>query len=253
MALPTWIPDALRSERRPLERVFWRCVEAQHVVSTLQLVDTLEEQALLEDILEETKPPVPPDCRHLHYLYMTPFRYGLYPQGSRFRRAGQTSGVSYVSEAPRTAVIETAFHLLLFYAESPDTPFPARPSEHTAFDVPVSTEASVDLTAPPFAEAMALWSDPQVYEPCQQLADAARAQGVAAIRYASVRDRGCGVNAALLACSVFAADRPSRSQTWRLLFNGAGVHAICEFHGERFTLAPPVFADDPRLARLRWR
>ena len=46
------------------------------MVSTLKLVDTLAEQALLEDILEESKPPVPPECRHLHYLLSTPFRYG---------------------------------------------------------------------------------------------------------------------------------------------------------------------------------
>ena len=139
MALPIWIPDALRSERQGVSRVFWRCVEAQHIVSTLQLVDTLDEQRILEDMLEETKPPVPPDCAGLHYLYMTPFRYGLYPNGSRFRRAGPTPGVYYVSEEPATAIIETAFHLLLFYADSPGTPFPAQPSEHTAFDVPVRT------------------------------------------------------------------------------------------------------------------
>ena len=53
MALPIWIPDALRSEQSPVKKTFWRCVEAQHVVSTLQLVDTLDEQRLLEDILED--------------------------------------------------------------------------------------------------------------------------------------------------------------------------------------------------------
>ena len=124
MALPIWIPDALRSEQSPVKRTFWRCVEAQHVVSTLQLVDTLQEQQLLEDILEETKPPVPPECDGLHYLYTTPFRYGPYPHGSRFRRAEPTLGVCYVSEEPKTAIIETAFHLLRFYADSPGTPFP---------------------------------------------------------------------------------------------------------------------------------
>ena len=117
MALPIWIPDALRSEQKSITKTYWRCVEAQHVVSTLQLVATLEEQHLLEDILEETKPPVPPECEGLHYLYMTPFRYGLYPNGSRFRKAGRTPGVYYVSEEPRTAIIETAFHLLLGHLE----------------------------------------------------------------------------------------------------------------------------------------
>lgn len=77
MPLPIWIPDALHSEQLPVDQTYWRCVEAQHVVSTLQLVDTLEEQHLLEDILEDTKPLVPPECEGLHYLYMTPFRYSL--------------------------------------------------------------------------------------------------------------------------------------------------------------------------------
>ncbi len=151
-------------------------MEAQHVVSTLQLVDTPDEQRLLEDMLEETKPPVPADCAGLHYLYMTPFRYGLYPNGSRFRRASQTPGVYYVSEEPATAIIETAFHLLLFYAASPGTPFPAQPSEHTAFDVPVRTDAAIDLTAKPFSDASDLWMHLSDYEPCQQLEEAVRAE-----------------------------------------------------------------------------
>lgn len=250
MALPIWIPDALRSERKPVETVYWRCVEAQHVVSTLQLVDTLEEQRLLEDILEETKPPVPPECKGLHYLYMTPFRYGLYPNGSRFRRAGQTPGVYYASETPETAVIETAFHLLLFYADSPGTPFPARPSEHTTFDVPVRAEAAIDLTAKPFSDASDLWMHPSDYEPCQQLEEAARAGGVALIRYASVRDPEHKPNAAILSCAAFAAPSPNYTQTWRLWLNNSGLHAICEFPERKFSLQPSVWARDTRLSDL---
>ncbi len=50
MVLPIWIPDALRSEQQLVDKTFWRCEEAQHVVSTLQLVDTLDEQYLLGQI-----------------------------------------------------------------------------------------------------------------------------------------------------------------------------------------------------------
>ena len=246
MALPTWIPGALRSERKPLQGVFWRCVEAQHVVSTLQLVDTLDEQRVLEDMLEETKPPVPPECAGLHYLYMTPFRYGLYPNGSRFRRAGQTPGVYYVSEEPVTAIIETAFHLLLFYADSPGTPFPAQPSEHTAFDVPVRTDAAIDLAAMPFKKASDLWMHPSDYEPCQQLEEAARTENVQLIRYTSVRDPQHRRNAAILTCAAFSAKSPTQNQTWRLLFNKAGVHAICEFHGAKFSLPADLWSNDQR-------
>jgi RES domain len=252
MALPTWIPAAPRSERTSVDGIFWRCVEAQHVVSTLQLVDTLEEQRVLEDLLEETKPPVPAECAGLHYLYMTPFRYGLYPNGSRFRRAGQTPGVYYVSQAPATAIIETAFHRLLFYADSPATPFPVQPSEHTAFDVPVRSAAALDLTTRPFSKARAIWMHPSNYDPCQELEEGARADGITLICYASVRDPEHRLNAALLTCAAFAAKAPSQNQTWRLLFNKAGVHAICEFHGAKLSLPPEIWTNDPRLAALDW-
>jgi hypothetical protein len=252
MVLPTWIPDALRSEQRPLEALSWRCVEAQHVVSTLKLVDTLDEQSLLEDILEETKPPVPPGCAGLHYLYMTPFRYGPYPNGSRFRRAGPTPGVLYASDSPRTALIETAFHRLLFYAESPDTPFPDRPAEHTAFDVPVASGASIDLRVLPFSQARGLWMHPVDYGDCQSLEALARAAGIGVICYSSARDPDPSANLAILTCTAIAASAPQRPQAWRLWLNRTGVHAVCEFEGARFSIGPEAWQSDPRLAGFHW-
>src|SRR5690606_23673868 len=125
MSSPTWTAAALSSEAVRLDRKGWRLVEAQHRVSTLKLVDTHDEQALLEELVEETKPAIPAECRHLDYLLATPFRYGsVYPQGSRFRRAGRTRGVFYAAEQVATAVAEMAFYRLLFFADSPDTPWP---------------------------------------------------------------------------------------------------------------------------------
>lgn len=170
MSSPTWTPGALSSEFRPFAGRCWRIVEAQHRVSTLKLTDTLAEQALLEDLIEATKPPVPPECRHLDFLIATPFRYGAeYPQGSRFRRAGRTPGVFYASEAVATAVAETAFYRLLFFAESPATPLPGGASEYTAFAVEIATGRLLDLTEPPFARDAAAWSAPDAYERCQVL------------------------------------------------------------------------------------
>jgi hypothetical protein len=227
-------------------------VEAQHVVSTLLLVDTLDEQKLLEDILEETKPPVPEVCEGLHWLYMTPFRYGLYPNGSRFRKAGRTPGVYYVSEHPDTAVIETAFNLLLFYADSPGTPFPERPSEHTTFNVPVSTTKAIHLTSKPFSDAQELWMHPTDYSETQALEEKARATDIDIITYASVRDRDHKPNAAILTCAAFAAKAPTIQQTWKLWFNKTGVHAICEFNDERFSLGTEAFSNDQRLVDYEW-
>lgn len=252
MALPIWTRDALRSDAKPFTATYWRCVEAQHLVSTLSLVDSLEEQELLEDILEETKPSAPPECQALHYLYMTPFRYGVYPHGSRFRRAGATPGVFYASSHPETAVIETAFHILLFYADSPDTPFPKNPTEHTVFDVPLSADAAIDLTADPFAGAAAQWRSLTDYADCQALEEAARKEGVDLILYSSVRDPQHRLNGAVLQCSAFGDSRPSQHRSWKLWFNAQGLHAIEEFGDSRMSLAADQFAEDPRLETMIW-
>ena len=188
MSPPTWTPDALSSEARSYARNLWRVVEAQHRSSTMRVTDTLEEQAILEDLIEEVKPPIPPACRGLHYLLYTPFRYAPYPHGSRFRRARQRDGAFYASERVETAIAETAFYRLLFHLEAPAARLPVRPTEHTAFRVRAATDRLIDLTAPPLARDAALWRHPVDYGPCQDLADAARGAGLHAIRYASVRD-----------------------------------------------------------------
>ena len=99
----------------------------------MKLVDNLADQEILEGLVEATKPGVPVECGTLHYLLSTPFRYRPYPNGSRFRRAGPTPSVYYAAEEQRTAAAETAFYRPLFFAESPDTPWPPNPSNAQAF------------------------------------------------------------------------------------------------------------------------
>jgi hypothetical protein len=140
----------------------------------MRITDTLEEQAILESLIEEVKPLVPPECRGLHYLLYTPFRYAPYPHGSRFRRARQREGAFYASERVETAIAETAFYRLLFYLEAPAARLPARPTEHTAFRAAAATERLIDLTAPPLDRDAAIWRHPVDYRPCHDLADAAR-------------------------------------------------------------------------------
>jgi len=230
----------------------WRVVEAQHVVSTLKVVDTLREQEQLERLLEDTKPPVPPECSHLHYLLSTPFRYGApYPRGSRFRRAGLTAGVFYASQSVTTAIAEMTFARLLFFAESPATPWPVNAIEHTAFQVRFHTAAGIDLTTAPFDRDRARWTHPTDYGGCQALAEAAREAAIQAIRYPSARDER-GINVALLACAAFSARDPLERQTWRLHLDAVGVRAISEFPAQRVEFGRTAFARDPRVAGLRW-
>lgn len=221
------------------------------MVSTMALVDTLEEQALLEQVLDDSKPAVPEDCRRLHYLLFTPFRYGApYPRGSRFRRVGLTPGVFYASLQTTTAVAEMAFWRLLFYAESPETPWPANPGEYTAFSVRFSAGKGLDLTRPPVNRDAEQWTHPTDYSHCQALADAARGAGAIVIRYHSAR--APGLNVALLACAAFASREPLERQVWRLDVGAKGVRAICNFPEQRLAFDRIAFARDPRIATLAW-
>jgi hypothetical protein len=247
MSSPIWTPDALRSEARDLSGTAWRLVEAQHLVSTMKLVDTLDEQALLEAEIEASKPPVPPECAGLHYLLASPFRYGRNPGSSRFRREGYSPGVFYASERVETAVAETAFYRLLFFLESPGTPLPANPLEFTAFSVRHAGKA-IDLTRAPFSQREADWTHPTDYRACLDLADGARAAGIAVIRYRSVREPRGGANLALLACRAFSSPKPLAFATWRLALSRRGVSALCDRPAKRLSLPIAGFAGDPRIA-----
>ena len=217
----------------------------------MALVDTLEEQAVLEQVLEDSKPRIPPECRNLHYLLFTPFRYGApYPRGSRFRRVGLTPGVFYASMQSQTAVAEMAFWRLLFYAESPDTPWPANPGEYTAFSVRFSTGKGLDLTRPPLNRDAEKWTDPTDYSHCQALADTARSAQVQMLRYQSAR--APGLNVALLTCAAFASREPNDLHRWRIQVGASGVRAIREFGDERIAFDRETFARDPRIASLNW-
>lgn len=216
----------------------------------MALVDTLEEQALLEQVLDDSKPAVPEECRNLHYLLFTPFRYAPYPRGSRFRRAGLTPGTFYASFQIMTAVAEMAFWRLLFYAESPDTPWPANPAEYTSFSVRFSTGKGVDLTRPPLNRDAAKWTDPVDYTHCQALADTARSAGVHVVKYQSARAEG--LNVALLSCGAFASRKPQELRRWSIHVGTTGARAICEFPDERFAFDRAAFARDPRIAKLNW-
>jgi hypothetical protein len=249
MSLPILTPAALRSEAQPRSGTCWRLVEAQHLVSTMKLVDTLEEQALLEEEIERTKPPGPPECAGLHYLLATPFRYGRYPGNSRFRREGYSPGVFYASEEAATAVAETVFYRLLFFAESANTPFPRNPLEFTGFEATYSVPQAVDLTAPPLSEREEDWTRLADYSACLDLVDAAREAEIALIRYRSVRDPERRANLALLSCTAFSAPNPLTWATWRIAFSEHGAIAICDRPGQRLGFSWQQFAADPRLEK----
>ena len=212
MSSTTWTPTGVGSNTRRLQCALWRAVEAQHRVSTIALVDTLEEQALLEEVLENSKPAPPPEAKGLHYLLSTPFRYPPPHGGSRFR-SPIDPGVFYGADEIRTACAELGYWRWRFLMDCPALEaIDAKPQ--TVFRAPIST-AAVDLRKPPFDVDAIVWTHPTNYTHCQQFASVAREATVGAICYESVRDPEKGRCIAVLHPAAFTGAQ-LEVQTWLL-------------------------------------
>ncbi|HEX5509141.1 MAG TPA: RES family NAD+ phosphorylase [Pseudolabrys sp.] len=252
MSSSTWTLDALSSSARKAAGQCWRFVEAQHHVSTAKLTDNSDEQRRLELLIEDSKPAVPEECQHLSYLLYTPFRYRPYPMGSRFRRAGFTPGVFYASALVETAAAEMTFHRLLFFAESPDTPWPTNAAEYTGFSVAYSAARSIDLTGPAFVKRRKAWIHPTDYQACQDLSDAARAAQIDIIKYESARAPDHAINIAILTCRSFASPSEIERQTWRIYLAAYGARVMREFPRMVLEFDRMAFSNDPRIAQMKW-
>ncbi len=223
MSSSIWTACAGASRLRPLRLSPWRAVEAQHLVSTRKLVDSVEEQAVLEELIEASKPPQRA-ADHQHVLLSTPFRYPPLAHGSRFGGRFEP-GLWYGSEDQRALFAEVAYYRLLFL-EGTAADLGTVTTWHTAFTVRLSTGRGVDLVESPFAAHRDAIASPTSYMRSQALGRAMREDGVEAFRYPSARDRQGGVNIGVFTPSVFGAARPRRLQTWHATSTRAAVELV---------------------------
>jgi hypothetical protein len=217
----------------------------------MKLTDSLAEQTILENLIEEAKPLIPAESARLHYLLMTPFRYGPFnPFGSRFRRP-HSAGVFYGAENAATAIAEMSFHRLLFFAESPQTPWPQNAGEYTAFAAAFASERGIDMTLEPYRDDATIFhlSD---YDASQSFADDARAADIDILKYLSVRDPERRPNFALLKPSTFAHFEPIDRQSWRIHLDANGARAICEMPRLWFAFGRETFSEDTRIKAIVW-
>jgi RES domain len=222
------VPEPSIDDFRSYSNKVWRIVEAQHRISTNRLAPTRAEQLVLEHLVEAVKPPLPSQAQGLHFLLATPFRYGHVLE-SRFRKAGEKPGIFYASESVRTAVAELAYWRLRFISRSPELRPPVTTSEHSVFSVSIRVSRALDLSQSPLNAGRDFWTAREVYVPCQDFAQLARALGTQLIRYISVRDPADGMNVALFDPSGFAVQAPTIEQTWHLRFEKAGLTAMAAF------------------------
>ena len=188
MSPSIWTQCAERFEPARLAGVAWRAVESQHVTSTRKLVDSDDEQQVLESLIDTAKPPWPPGRRFagLHYLLATPFRHPPLRYGSRFGTRRER-GIFYCAETIATVLAEKSYYVLLFL-EGTEADLSPLTRPLTVFQVRMSTKKGVDLVAPPFDAFTDRISSPVSYRASQPLGASMREAGTAAFRFRSARD-----------------------------------------------------------------
>ncbi len=194
-----------------------RIVEAQEQVATRSLVDTLAEQALLEDLLDQSKPGVPASAARRHYLIQTPFRYPPLPRGSRFGDR-RYSGIFYASLDTRTAFAECAYYRLVFLSgmASPLSS-EALVTQHSSFQVEVRTKRGVYLDRPAFDKHAEAITSPVSYSATQRLGEQMRDAQVEAFVYRSARDSARGRNIGVFEARAIATREPRAMRAWSCL------------------------------------
>jgi len=187
-------------------------VEAQFRNSTRKLVDSDEEQAALEELLDtRAKLPVPEGFEGLHYLLYTPFRHPPLRNGSRFGTRRER-GILYGARELPTAFAEVAYYRLLFL-EGSEADLGVVTVELTAFSFGVAAGRGLDLTRAPFAQLEGKISSQTSYAAAQELGRQMRDARVECCVYFSARDAGHGHCIAVFE-NVFRPLRPSGEERW---------------------------------------
>ncbi|MBT9504962.1 RES family NAD+ phosphorylase [Rhodoferax sp.] len=226
--------DWIAQSSKKANSILWRAVEAQHVAATMSLVDSLDEQHVLEQILEANKPPIPPDYRQFDFLIFTPFRYTS-AYASRFRRS-DAPGIWYGAMDRQTACAEVGYWRWRFLMDSEGLKAGELRFESTLFQAKVLGR-QIDLTKAPWKALSAQWRHSADYSSCQALADAARAQGLQWIQYGSARHPE-GQCAAVLDAACLSLYEPNHQETWVCKITASTV--IFRHRGDGFSFEPEV-------------
>ena len=231
----------------PLQGLLHRLVESQEHVATLGYVDTLEEQAVLEALLDGVKPPWPADGGRLHYLLRTPFRYPPLPWGSRFGRPHEPS-LLYGGRDLGATLAESAYYRFVFWWSMDAPPAgDAIQSQHTLFSAGYCSDRGLRLQDPPFDVHRAALTDPARYRTTQALGTDMRAAGVEAFEYPSARDPAQGLCVGLFTPRALAGKTPRgmRPRVCQLGARGGAVKPV----GDRAVHTYPLdaFLVDGRL------
>ncbi|MGM0594275.1 MAG: RES family NAD+ phosphorylase [Pseudomonadota bacterium] len=235
-----WKTCGLEAAIQPIGGELYRLVESQEQVATMELVDNLEDQGLLEEMLDAAKPPPPAGSEHLHYLLYTPFRYPPLKYGSRYGARHEPS-LFYGGLMPATVMAEAAYYRFVFWQGMHTSPISPIRSQHTLFSAEYATKCGIKLQEGACTSHRETLTDPSDYRVTQELGSAMREAEIGAFEFPSARCPDMGTNVALFTPSVFVADKPKEMQSWlcetdseTVIFSQAHSRTLYRFSIETF-------------------
>jgi len=249
--------NKLFNEQTPLSTYHsdvWRAVESQEHSATLNLVDDLDEQSLLESLLDESKPRYRQGTEEMHYLFKTAFRYPPLHWGSRFGTQ-QMPSYYYASEELETALSECAYYRFVFLADMVEPYSKPIQSQYELIKAEVSSEHCLDLTDARYDGIQNQLLATASYELSQKIGawavDEKRKTKLDVIRFESARASDKGINIAIANPSAINSKRPSEQLRCLCLTKTDSI-SFSSRQGEfRFVFNYSDFCDSTgKLARL---
>ena len=187
-----------RAGRSPWSDIF-RLVESQEQVATNLLVRTLAEQALLEDLIEASKPP-PGRDRHSACTTCLLRRFVIRRcRGAHASAAASSRACSMRARGHETRCSPKRLLPLRFWSGMATPPSVPLDTRHTLFSVddPGQSRGGCSCRIRPSTNSPTTLHDRRRYDATQALGSAMREAGIDAFEYVSARDPLQGVNVAL--------------------------------------------------------
>lgn len=223
-----------------------RVTDDQQLIATMSLVNNVEEQGILEDLLEETKPQKPEGFEDLDYFLITPFRYPPLKYGSRFGSTFEPS-LFYGSLNISTALSETAYYRFVFLSGMQEPYEEPLQVTYSSYTVAIRTNRGIFLDKEPFDKYEADLTSSTNYTTSQRLGSSMRESKVEAFQYVSARDPKKGSNVALFTPRSFQSKKPINLERWLCQVTVDEVGFISNDNHRRFSFAKEIFEVDGEI------
>lgn len=224
----------------------YRVVEDQEEAATLSLVNNIEEQGILEELLEQSKPKKPEGYEYLHYLLITPFRYPPLQYGSRFGSTYEPS-LFYGALNVSTALAETAYYRFVFISGMKEPYTDSIPMTYSSYTVKIKTDRGIFLNKEPFNTFEKSITSLNNYSDTQELGSSMRKGNVKAFQYVSARDPHKGTNIALFTPKAFQSKKPTSIESWVCKITNEEIGFISKKNQVRISFTKDLFLIDGKI------